>query len=731
MANIVRIDDEHVFQLPKSPKKDEVLFVQETKRNQFWRRQLDFPQIWYDFVPGFTKENKEATLYNSDGMLISLSIEDTATLDKLLTREINRRKYGCWFMNNGEITYLTGNHYFALQWGEMHGYSNPDTGLGYGEYREFQRDLQYFYDLVVADSNAVGGYIAKAKKTGVTQLIALNFLNESSLIKEKRFTMMSKSHNDAVGTNMMLFQHALEKMPMILKPQLKSAPSLTKVVFDQPKVHISRSAASLRGQLHKSAASGFKTYVEALPTKADATDGPKIWREWFDEFPKCKTPYPQEIYDKGLEGVKLQQQIVGKAFFTSYPPETDTLGFFQGKKIYFDSALSTRNELGQTKSGLLKHFISALNATEGTFDRYGKADKAKAFFMNDTDRKSSTDRRDIQKKTRQYPRTEKEAWSSGGSGSAFDNIRLGEQDAILDEEEKAGAMHYYEGNLDWSNGFGSAVFFTELTDNERENKVEGKFRFYSRLNSNEINVPLKMPVTYEEYNGKRVRQFEPDPNTIMAAGVDPTDYKEKKAVKEGSKNSIVAGMAEDVVRNTMAGGIASNLLICDYLYRADDPDELFEDLCMLLIYLGCYVIVEANRGWLVTSLIKRGFKKFLLLRDRKTGVIRPYKKDDELDLINTTEDLINDYCRAIARYLRKPTVEGEIDYLKFLKSRRGIAQLMDFDPYDTQKSDWVVAMGYMRLAIECLGYVRELKDAEKEKYQPEMMQALVENILNL
>ncbi len=137
MATIIRIDDEHIYTLPPKPSKAEVLFVDENRKNQYWRRQEDFPKIWFDYIPNFTKEDEEATLEDEDGMLKTLSHEDTLLLDKLLIREMNRRKNGCWFMNNGELSYLTGNHYFALQWGEMHGFTNPDTNTGHGYYREF------------------------------------------------------------------------------------------------------------------------------------------------------------------------------------------------------------------------------------------------------------------------------------------------------------------------------------------------------------------------------------------------------------------------------------------------------------------------------------------------------------------------------------------------------------------------------------------------------------------
>ncbi len=713
----IAIDDEHTYVSPIYPdSKAEILFVNEKTENQYWRRQRDLPQSFFDYIPGLTVEDADATIYNSEGQLIQLSHEDTNILRRYFLRELHRRTHGVWMMIKGVLTYITGNHYFILQWGEMHGYTNPESGESFGEYREFQRDIAYFYDIIIKNENISGGFIAKAKKTGVTQFLSLSYLNESTLIKEKRFGMVSKSHEDCKGTNMMLFQHALERLPMILKPRIKNI-TLSKVVFDSPKKNVI-TAKNLR----ETKAGGYKTFVEALPTKEDALDGPKIWRAWLDEFPKYKSPFPKQLFDKSSESVKLQQQIYGKMFLSSYPPEDDSRGFQEAKKIYYESSLSTLNEINRTKTGLFKHFVSALNATEGTFDKYGKADKVKAFYLNEADRKSAgTDRREIQKKKRQYPRTEKECWESGGSGSAFDNVRISAQLADIEEEEKNGAIYYREGQLEWTNGFMSKVIFTERTEFEKVNNIESKWRFFTKFKQSEINQPVIKG--FKDASGRLM----PDEHGLFAGAVDPTDYKLKKDVVEGSKNSIHVGIADDIKRNTEFHKIASNIIAAEYFFRSDDPDEFYDDLVMAILYFGMYVIVEANKGWVVTRLKKDGLQNFLLLADKKLGVIRPFREGDELSLINTTEDRINDYCRAIARHIRVPAEESEPDYLPLIKSTRLLYQLMDFDPNNTKKFDLVVSFGYLRLALESLSYIKKMLESERGLYS--LTEGIIDDII--
>ena len=59
-----------------------------------------------------------------------------------IKRELERRVYGCWFMNNGEETYLTGDYYFYL----TYWFIGALTETGLPEYRSANRDWMYVVD---------------------------------------------------------------------------------------------------------------------------------------------------------------------------------------------------------------------------------------------------------------------------------------------------------------------------------------------------------------------------------------------------------------------------------------------------------------------------------------------------------------------------------------------------------------------------------------------------------
>ena len=119
--------------LPKVPYRKDILFWDKKKEDQYWRR-LDVPN-------GLSQENAEA-------------------YTEYIIEEFRRRREGIWFMNNGKPEYLTGSHYFALQWVKM-----EDSG-GYMDFRTAQRDMFYFTEACIVDPRCLGELFVKSRRTG-------------------------------------------------------------------------------------------------------------------------------------------------------------------------------------------------------------------------------------------------------------------------------------------------------------------------------------------------------------------------------------------------------------------------------------------------------------------------------------------------------------------------------------------------------------------------------------
>ena len=75
------------IQLPKQPKKKDILFSNKKRAEQRWIRE-DMPK--------------------------GLSRDTAVDYYDYIEEEFKRRREGLWFMNNGEPTYITGSHYMFI-----------------------------------------------------------------------------------------------------------------------------------------------------------------------------------------------------------------------------------------------------------------------------------------------------------------------------------------------------------------------------------------------------------------------------------------------------------------------------------------------------------------------------------------------------------------------------------------------------------------------------------------
>ena len=160
---MITIDDLKV-QLPLLPEdKTTILFHDLKKGDQYWRRGI---------VPkGITPDNVDQW-------------------DDFIVEEFRRRREGIWFMNNGEPIYLTGHHYFAMQWGQM-----LDNG-GYMDFRYAQLKMFYHLEACIVDNRSLGQLFLKSRRTGFTYIILSILLNMSTGQKNGKYGMTSKSGDD-------------------------------------------------------------------------------------------------------------------------------------------------------------------------------------------------------------------------------------------------------------------------------------------------------------------------------------------------------------------------------------------------------------------------------------------------------------------------------------------------------------------------------------------------------
>lgn len=725
---------EHKWELPPMPERHEILYSDQAKNDQYWRR-IEVPEKLLKYKAGITMEYSDRTRMSDNGdYLESLSYEDTLKLIQFREDDLKRRANGVWFMNRGEPVYLTGGNYFQLQWGAMPGYENPYTGLNYGEYRPFQTHTHYFMQMVKQDPYCSGGYIGKPKKTGITNLIAIDFVEEATRYVEKIFGIMSKSFDDARDTDFMYFLYCFDKLPDVFKPAVANrTQSLLKLGVPVPK----RTGGKRKEGsevIKKRQEIGFDSQIFVSATKADGFDGPKMFRGLVDEFTKLDDDVsPEEVWKKTKETVKLGRRVIGKLWYSAYVPETDGKSFLEAKDVWEKSSLSTRDETTKTThSGLYKYFIPAeysyeSDASGKTFDRYGNTDieHSRSIIMAER-AKVAHNPNDLQAFKRQYPLYEYEMWEQGGGGTtAFDNVRLGIQERELRDYIKTGQLPYEMGNFEWKDrtksvkggqygadkGFG-LVEWVPLTADEIKAGVTAPFLWNGRdfMNADTFNLPVRNAI-------KNSRGFlQPADASPYGVGVDPTDYAEATMVKEGSKDAIVVGMANDEALNVSIGKNVSNRPFILYLHRHDNPDDFLEDLIKVILFVGGPVYVEGNKKWLFTALKKHGLQYFVLMRneERVLELFDERKKQTTTDTvtagkINTVMDLVV----LIKKYLKRPEGADTFDNIKNIWFLELVQQLMRFNPKNTKREDLVMALGFWLEAMEYIYGMRLLKSTKR------------------
>jgi hypothetical protein len=714
MGKIITIG-EHVLTLPEPKVKDDILFINHS--DPVWNRELaliDYKPIWYDFIPGKegTKLYQDATLYSQDNELLSLNKEDSDWMLWAYEREFYRRTYGVHVKIGDRIEWLTGDMWFILAWCKT---KRPDKKGEYFDYREFQQlFLQLIWHIDLVDIIS-GGVFTKAKKTGITNLMWLVYLNRATMTKNINLGHMNLDVPKGAKTFRDHFMYAYNGLPYALRPQIKSySQSEGQITFGY------RFGNSAKNKIKKSYEDDeLGTSIMCVPAVLNAFDVVVFAWQWYDEFPKHKSDFG-EIFRSNEEGTALQDINVGKKILTSYTPEGESPSFFSAKNIALNSELRTvrPDSGGKTASGMIYWHIPAYISWTSEFDKYGRCRESEAMKKILARRElKKGNSRELLAETRRYANDKREAWTAGGVGSVFDNARLAELLSDAEEEERDNPIpSYVDGNLKWKHelwninpnlrrkGQFSEVIFEPLTADEISKGKTGSIREYMALAKSLQNMALKQG--RDEWNN-----LKPPLEFYHTLGGDPTQYASGSEVIEGSKNSFHVMNRQNDAIDSLYGKVSSKVLMYEYFDRPESPEESFEDLLKLIIYTGALSAVEANSPYMATRLMEEGLGNYMIVKD-ENGILTIWKRymglaheeDKKYHLLRTTataqsKDTLETFVRLIKAYIRKP-LPGEKDYGKALKSTRLINQLMNVDITNTKIYDLFMSWGWNLLADE-------------------------------
>lgn len=632
------------IQLPEVPNKDKILFHDLPKEEQYWRR-VEMPK-------GITPKNKEMW-------------------DEYIKEEFRRRREGIWFMNNGEPVFLTGNHYFALQWVKM-----LDNG-GYMDFRYAQLNMFYHLEACIIDDRCLGQLFVKSRRTGFTYIVLSIFLNQSTGTRNNNFGITSKSDTDAKKA-FLKYRYMLLNLPFFFIPLIKGKlDSPKEFEFASP---LNNSKESKKDKINNSD-DYLNNLVDYLPTKEDSYDGQAMFMYLGDEAFKWKKPNDYINHFGQISPTMLEGgTVVGKAFIGSTVGAMSK-GGSQGKEMYDSSDILQRNPVtGMTSTGLYRYFLPAQDNMSAFTDMYGVCHKTKPekptknvnskdirvgsidYLLSQEEAKKAENDKALNEQFRAYPRTIEHAFRDESSESIFNITKLYEQieynDTLADEQK------YTVGNFEWVDGI-----------------VDGKVEFHPRSDGRfKVSwIPSKADGTFELQN--RVREsngkYYPLNTNCVRFGCDPFSYKSTHG--EGSKGGIHGKTV-----NLPEGGAPPNKFVVEYIARPPDDNIFFEDVIKVIRFYGAPILVESNRLDLLRHMLNRGYRGFAMDRlDRPKSKLNPNEKKFGGQIMSG-QDILDSHMGAIGTWIQN-YVGVYNDDIKLLRPLNEIGDM----PFNETLKDWL------------------------------------------
>ena len=547
--------------------------------------------------------------------------------------EFDRRDYGYWFYNNGKRLYMTGSHYMYLQW--------TSIDVGYPDFREANRIFFIYWEACKADNRCFGLVYLKIRRSGFSFMGSSECVNTGTLVKDSRVGILSKTGSDAKKMFTDKVVPIANRLPFFFKPiQDGMDKPKTELAFRIPASKITKKNMydNVDDELY-----GLDTTIDWKNTDENSYDGEKLLLLVHDESGKWIKP--NNILNNWRVTktcLRLGSKIIGKCMMGS-TSNALSKGGDNFKKLYEDSNVITRNENGQTKSGMYSLFIPMEWNMEGFIDKHGmpvlKKPENKILGVDDEYIKNGAidywqaevdslknDADALNEFYRQFPRTESHAFRDESKSSLFNLTKIYQQidynDSLIIEQ------HVTRGKFYWQDGVKDTnVIFSP--------DKKGRFRVSWMPNKNITNVKYKKNGSYHPVN-----------EHIGAFGCDSYDI--SGTVSGRGSNGALHGLTKFNMEEA-----PSNEFFLEYVARPQTAEIFFEEVLMACIFFSMPILIENNKPRLLYHFKNRGYRGFCMNRPDK-HFNKLSKTEKELGGIpNTSEDVKQSHASAIESYIEK------------------------------------------------------------------------------
>ena len=267
--------------------------------------------------------------------------------------EVRRCKEGFYFMSNGVLTYITGKHYFYLQWWKLEDDIFPD-------YRDADRRYFLFLNYWEFVLWCLGIFRGKKRREGASSQATSNLIYECIFYTNSNCGLVSKTQIDSRDTFTDMAAFGYQQLPIFLKPrQLNREGSVTELVF----------AAKIDKKNNNS--KGLRSKINYRAPVLNAYDRGRMSRILADEGGK----WPLDIPFSKFVAIVSKTLVKGakRVGFMEAPSTVNemTKGGGGQFKIAWDGANQFKTGGKKTPNRFVTYFTPAYDNYEGFIDEFG------------------------------------------------------------------------------------------------------------------------------------------------------------------------------------------------------------------------------------------------------------------------------------------------------------------------------------------------------------------------
>ena len=606
-----------IYKLPEPPNYKRIEGYGKKPEDQFWQHKR-LPHKLAKLQSMIKDEQGNRLSPRQKVLLIEKDPDYYAEEIIFIQQEWDRRENGHWFFNNGVPTYITGDHYFYLQWWTIDG-KPPD-------YRYRDRSWFLFWKMCEDDDLCFGFNNPKQRREGATIKVCSIRWGHAAMYEWFTTGLQSKDYDHAREVHEINLYDVAKRVPFFFQPVTNNSQNEISTIDFKTPVSLSNPDCG---------EPALESMIDYRDSGVYAYDGYKRWLIHNDEVGKTEIDINERIAVQLpiLTNIQKNSERKGKMINTSTVGQMSTGGGGNFKKLCDASDYHKRNANGMTTSGLYTLFQGVKEGMEGIdfatkkpfINKYGnpESELIEQFCTNTREGlRMAGNIAEYIAECQKFPIRYSDCWKTSARACPFNLLTL--EDRL---------EHFRNGNELKQKGF-----FAWKGDKVEWHPSESGHAFLS-WNFPDPIMSNRMVI---DEDGNKI----PANKNKFIAGGDP--YRLAKTKRKGSDGGGAIFMkynhGMDAGKETKDW--ESHRFIYTYRHRPKTLEDFYEDQLMACVYFGCQMDWEIN--------VQGGPKYFA---DRGYGAYNYYKFDTKKGKFDTdagsttTIQEVNDIFRATQLYI--------------------------------------------------------------------------------